>query len=45
MKAESGSEENAVERLLETFRSMRAKFGDDFINVLAAVNGLDQFKV
>lgn len=45
MGTESDSEENAVERLLETFRSMRAKFGDDFINVLATVNGLHQFKV
>jgi hypothetical protein len=35
----------AVARLLQTFVNIRDKFGPDFVNVICAVNGLQQFKV
>lgn len=35
----------AVARLLQTFVNIRDKFGPEFVNVICAVNGLQQFKV
>lgn len=35
----------AIGRLLQTFASIRSRFGEEFLNVLLAVHGLQQFKL